>query len=69
MKVYSGILLKTKSLGSLNENQVKAIQAIQRNEEKLEVLVDDAMDSYKLELGKLKFSKAETRVDDLINYN
>jgi hypothetical protein len=69
MKVYSGILLKTKSLGSLNENQVKAIQAIQRNVAKLEVLFDDVMDSYKLELGKPKFSKAETGVADLINNN
>jgi hypothetical protein len=47
---------------------VKAIQAIQRNVEKLEVLFDDVMDSYKLELGKLKFSKAETGVE-LINNN
>ncbi len=67
MKLYSGILLKTKSLGDLNENQTKAIQAIQRNLEKLEVLVNDVMDCYKLELGKLKFSKANIGVPDLIN--
>jgi len=53
----------------LNENQVKAIHAIQRNVEKLEVLFDDVMDSYKLEWGKLKFSKAETAVAHLINNN
>jgi K+-sensing histidine kinase KdpD len=46
---------------------MKAIQAIQRNVEKLEVLVDNVTDSYKLELGKLKFSKAEKGVADLIN--
>src|SRR6266705_6613952 len=38
-----------------------------RNIEKLQALVDDVMDVYKLDIGKLKFSMTDTDITNLIN--
>jgi len=38
-----------------------------RNIEKLQALVDDVMDVYKLDMGKLKFSLTDTDITKLIN--
>jgi signal transduction histidine kinase len=67
MKMYSEMLLHTESLGLINEKQKKAIQTIHRNIEKLEVLVNDVMDVYKLDMGKVRFSKVDVDIDDLVN--
>jgi len=67
IKVYSEMLLKTNSLGVLNAKQRKAMQTIARSIEKLEVLVGDVLDVYKLDIGKLTLSKHGVDVAELIN--
>jgi signal transduction histidine kinase len=64
MRIYSDMLLNTKSLGELNAMQMKAIQTIHRNLEKQEALVNDVLDVYKLEMNKLHFSKVDV---DIVN--
>jgi len=67
IKVYSEMLLKTNSLGTLNAKQRKAMQTVARSIEKLDVLVGDVLDVYKLDIGKLTLSKYDADVTDLIN--
>ena len=51
----------------VNERQKNAIIAMNRNIEKLQALVDDVMDVYKLDMGKLKFSMIDKDVTKLVN--
>jgi signal transduction histidine kinase len=44
-----------------------AIEAMSRNIEKLQALVDDIMDVYKLDIGRLRFSMSYTDITKLIN--
>jgi len=67
IKIYSEMLLKTNSLGILNAKQRKAMQTVARSIEKLDVLVGDVLDVYKLDIGKLTLSKYDADVTDLIN--
>ena len=61
------MLLRPKIMGEVNERQKNAIDAMNRNIEKLQALVDDVMDVYKLDMGKLKFSMTDTDITKLIN--
>ena len=61
------MLLKTNSLGVLNAKQKKAMHRVVRNVEKLEALVGDVLDVYKLDLGKLTLSKYDVDIAELIN--
>src|SRR5579885_2243769 len=54
IKSYTGMLLDPKIYGSLNEDQEKAVQAISNSTQKLETLIDDIFDAYKLEMKSLK---------------
>ncbi|MEJ7642118.1 MAG: HAMP domain-containing sensor histidine kinase [Candidatus Nitrosocosmicus sp.] len=65
IKGYAEMLLKPQLLGELNEKQLKAIQSIYRNIKKQESLVDDVLDSAKLDLGQLYLSKKEVTISDL----
>jgi signal transduction histidine kinase len=56
-----------KLMGSINENQRKAIDSMLRNIEKLQALVDDVMYVYKLDLGRIKLSKSYIDITSLIN--
>jgi signal transduction histidine kinase len=67
MKVYSEMLLKTDSLGVLNAKQKKAMQTVTRSIEKLEALVGDVLDVYKLDMGKLSLSKYDVDIEELVN--
>lgn len=68
MKLYSQMLLKsTKSFGKLNEKQNKAITVILNGITKLEVLIGDILDVYKLDIGKLKLKKIDVSVEKLVN--
>jgi signal transduction histidine kinase len=68
MKLYSEMLLKsTKSFGKLNEKQYKAITVILNGINKLEVLIGDILDVYKLDIGKLKLKKIDVNVEKLVN--
>ena len=57
IKGYTEMLLKDESLGKLSEKQKKAIKAIYRNVRKQESLVEDILDVYKLDLGKINSFK------------
>src|SRR5215469_14532911 len=69
LKGYAEMLLRPKFMGGavLNERQKNAIKAMTRNIEKLQALVDDVMDVYKLDMGKIRFSMTNTGITKLIN--
>jgi signal transduction histidine kinase len=67
IKIYSEMFLKTTSLGVLNAKQKKAMQIVSRSIEKLEALVGDVLDVYKLDIGKLTLSKYYVDIAELIN--
>ena len=54
LKMYAEMLLKIKSVGELNEKQLKAMKMILRSISQLELLINDIFDVYKLDIGKLK---------------
>jgi signal transduction histidine kinase len=65
IKGYTEMLLRAEKLGSLNEKQIKALKAIYRNIEKLGLLVEDVLDVYKLDLGKLNLNRKEVDISEL----
>ena len=67
IKIYSEMLLKTDSLGVLSAKQKKVMRTVVRSVEKLEALVGDVLDVYKLDMGKLTLSKQEVDIAELIN--
>lgn len=69
LKGYAQMLLRPKIMrgAELNELQKNAINAMSRSIERLQALVDDVMDVYKLDMGKLKFSMTDTDITKLIN--
>jgi signal transduction histidine kinase len=67
IKGYAQMLLKPGLLGQTSEKQSKAIQTIVRSSDKLESLIQDILDVYKLDMGKLRLSKVEVEVTDMIN--
>ncbi len=69
IKMYSEMFLMPKVMGQLNQKQTKAIQSIIRSVEKLELLVNDVLDVYKLNMGQLKLSKHDVDISDLISQN
>jgi signal transduction histidine kinase len=68
MKLYTEMLLKsTASFGNITEKQKKAIQIIHNNILRLEVLVSDILDVYKLDIGRLRLKKTEVDIEELVN--
>jgi signal transduction histidine kinase len=69
LKGYAQMLLRPKFMGGaeVNERQKNAINAINRNIEKLQALVEDVMDVYKLDMGKLRFSMTNIGITKLIH--
>jgi signal transduction histidine kinase len=63
---YLEMLMRQKHLGELNTKQEKFIHVIYRNIIKLEYLVNDVLDIYKLDIGKLRLSKKLVNVDELV---
>ena len=71
IKGYAEMLLKG-TMGELNTNQLKAILSIVRNVEKQEALVEDVLDVYKLDMGKINLLRKKAIsikdvVTDIIN--
>jgi signal transduction histidine kinase len=64
---YIELLLRQKKIGDLNEKQKKYANIIYRNILKLEVLVNDVLDGYKIDMGKLKVQKNLVNVKVLIS--
>ncbi len=67
IRIYSELFLKTTSLGILNPKQKNAMQVVMRSIEKLEALVGDVLDVYKLDIGKITLSKYDVEITDFIN--
>jgi signal transduction histidine kinase len=69
LKMYAEMLLKIRSMGELNEKQLKAMKMILRSISQLELLVNDIFDVYKLDIGKLKLTKKVVQVASLVKEN
>jgi len=69
LKMYAEILLKTNRFGVLNEKQLKAVKMILNNVSKLELLINDIFDVYKLDIGRLKLNKKSIEVARLVQEN
>ena len=66
LKMYAEMLLKIRSMGELNEKQLKAMKMILRSISQLELLVNDIFDVYKLDIGKLQLNKKVVQVASLV---
>jgi signal transduction histidine kinase len=68
IKGYIEMLLMPKIMGvDLNDKQRKAILSIQRNVEREISLVDDILDVYTIDSGKLNLNKQNVDVTELVN--
>jgi signal transduction histidine kinase len=69
LKMYVEMFLKTNRLGGLNEKQLKAMKMIHSSVSKLELLINDIFDVYKLDIGRLKLNKKPIDVARLVQEN
>ena len=69
LKMYVEMFLTTNRLGGLNEKQLKAMKMIHNSVSKLELLINDIFDVYKLDIGRLKLNKKPIEVAGLIQQN
>jgi signal transduction histidine kinase len=69
IKGYADMLMKTKIMGELSEKQKKAVSSISYNVGKLELLVSDILDVYKLDMGKLRLAKKDVNVPQMVDSN
>jgi signal transduction histidine kinase len=56
-------------MGVLNEKQLKAMRMIQKSASKLELLINDIFDVYKLDISRLRLNKEPIKVARLIQQN
>jgi signal transduction histidine kinase len=66
IKNYTEMLLDPKIHTPLNKDQTKAMQAISNSTEKLEIMIDNIFDAYKLEMKNLKLEKEKVDVAELV---
>jgi signal transduction histidine kinase len=69
IKGYADMLIKTNIMGELSEKQKKAVRSISYNVGKLELLVSDILDVYKLDMGKLRLAKKDVDVRQMLDSN
>ena len=69
LKMYVEMFLTTNRLGGLNEKQLKVMEMIHNSVSKLELLINDIFDVYKLDIGRLKLNKKPIEVAGLIQQN
>jgi signal transduction histidine kinase len=65
-KVLTEVLLETKDLGSLTNMQYTVVKVIYENIAKINLLVKDLLDIYRLDRGVLRLSKADVNIANLI---
>ena len=63
------MFLKSKRLGGLNEKQLKAMKMIHSSVSKMELLINDIFDVYKLDIGRLQLNKKSIEVTRLVQEN
>ncbi|MGN6615261.1 MAG: sensor histidine kinase, partial [Candidatus Nitrosocosmicus sp.] len=68
---FSQMLLEPQYMGgaSLNKKQEKAVTSIISNVSLLERLIEDVLDTYKIDLNRLKINKINTSIEQLIKRN
>lgn len=59
-------LLEDGSLGKLNPKQISALKVIDRNSKRLKRLIDDILDTVKVEAGQMKFIMEKIRFEKVI---
>ncbi len=64
---WSQALKNKKIMGELTSKQLRAINAIQKNAERLRRLIGDILDAQKLDLKKMKFDYKEFNVGEMMN--
>jgi signal transduction histidine kinase len=64
-KGYLEMLLRYSKIGSLNDRQKKFVSITYKNLQKLEYLVNDVLDVYKLDIGKLRMAKKHIDLREL----
>ncbi|MGN6822681.1 MAG: sensor histidine kinase [Candidatus Nitrosocosmicus sp.] len=71
IKGFSQMLLEPQYMGgaSLNKKQEKAVTSIISNVSLLERLIEDVLDTYKIDLNRLKINKINTSIEQLIKRN
>jgi signal transduction histidine kinase len=71
IKAFAEMLLKPKYMNQavLNEKQNKAVTSIVHNIKILEKLVSDVLDTYRIEMSRLKLSQRSVDVSELVNEN
>ena len=69
LKMYVEMFLKSNRLGGLNEKQLKAMKMIHSSVSKLEMLINDIFDVYKLDIGRLKLNKKPIEITRLVQEN
>jgi signal transduction histidine kinase len=69
LKMYVEMFLMTNRLGGLNEKQLKAMKMIHNSVSKLELLINDIFDVYKLDIGRLQLNKKSIEVTRLVQEN
>jgi signal transduction histidine kinase len=67
--MYVEMFLKSNRLGGLNEKQLKAMKMIHKSVSKLELLINDIFDVYKLDIGRLILNKKSVKVARLVQEN
>jgi len=60
-------MLKTSMLGNIDQQQLEAIEIIEKNAKRLETLISDIMDVRKLDLDQLKFKITNMPLDDFFS--
>lgn len=63
---YSKMLKKPNMIGTLNKEQLKAVDVIEKNAKRLEELIYDILDARKLDMRKLKFVNNKFSIKQLI---
>ena len=66
IKFYTDMLLKISKMGQTTDAQKKALSSIYRNVDKLELLVNDILDVYKLDIGKMTIIKNRVNIAELV---
>jgi len=66
IKFYTDMLLKISKMGQTTDAQKKALSSIYRNVDKLELLVNDILDVYKLDIGKMTIIKNRVNISELV---
>jgi signal transduction histidine kinase len=67
IKGYTEMLLKPDVLGDLNDRQRKALATIAKSTERMESLVGDVLDTFKLDMDKMRFMMENVDAAELVD--